>query len=346
MFFPTTPDLSEYAQGSPPLAGLKTTPRPPNVASDAGSDTQSIRSSRSMMSLAPNTIRHPDLLGPGLQGSLIESVSASFENGQPVKTIIAGEIALAYHEGDDADAPESLNLRLDNFAVLEKVAPNPGFVTALPNTAGEYSLSPASIRRTSVAFKYQVHLEEAALKMYCPILVTAVWKVEPHQCSLIIHWTHNPEYKRLSNAGMPHVVRNLSFVTGVEGAPATSCQSKPNGTFSRERGKIVWKLGDSTADPAQETKGKLIARFATDGLGRPSPVEARWEISGDDANTVGSGLTLSLQGEPVKGKEPEEADPFADTSGEAAVSESTEGVPTWTPVTAVKKVVSGKYTAT
>ena len=297
------------------------------------------------MSLATTTVRHPDLAGPGLQVSLIEIVNASFENGLPVKTLISGEIALAHHEDDDSDSPSSLNIRLDNFAVLEKVAPNPAFVSAVVDRAGEYTVSPASIRKTSVAFKYQVHLEESMMSIYCPIIVTALWKLEPHQCSVIVNWKHNPDFKRLSDAATPYLLRNLVFVTGVEGAHATSCQSKPNGTFSRDRGKIAWKLGDTTMDPSQNTGGKLLGRFATDSLGRPGAVDVRWEISGEQADGVGSGLTISTQADPTKVPEPEEADPFADASADVASPDPNELLHEWVPVAASKKVVSGKYSA-
>lgn len=61
------------------------------------SDTQSIRSATSLGSLLHG--RHPDLTAPGLNCSIVETVSATFEEGVLKYVGINGEIAFA-HNGD------------------------------------------------------------------------------------------------------------------------------------------------------------------------------------------------------------------------------------------------------
>ncbi|KAI5797694.1 Muniscin C-terminal mu homology domain-containing protein [Geopyxis carbonaria] len=347
MFIANPPEITEHLTGSPPLTPRKSTTRPSNVNSETGSDTQSIKSSRSVTSLSTSPIKHPDLTKQGLSTSLVELVSMSYEAGQPVKSHVTGEIALAYNQEDNFEPPSSITIRMDNFSVLEKVAPNPAFISAVPDSAGEYTITPQNIRKTSVAFKYQVHVDEANLTSYSPIIIIPVWRLETHQSSVIVTWKPNPEYRQPNQSNISFTLRNIVFITGIEGVYTTSCQSKPVGTFSRERGRLAWKLDDLHINTAQcdNQGGKLLARFATEGLARPMPVEIRWEITGDEADNVGSGLTLSALLDGPKIIE-EETDPFADTSGEEkclSVPEPT--TPSWSNIVAVKKISSGKYTA-
>ncbi|KAG0643859.1 hypothetical protein HOY80DRAFT_879540 [Tuber brumale] len=356
MFVPNpTPEPVEGLPSSPPLTPIKFTPKSSAVASEAGSDTLSIRSSRSVTSLASSPIRHPELTEIGLSASLIESVSMSFEAGAPTKTLIIGEIAVAYNPSEPVSPDQSFPaelVRMDNFSVLEKVAPNPAFISSVPDRAGEYRMSLANIHKTSVAFKYQVHIDEVNVAVFAPIIATPIWRLEPHQSSVIIHWKPNPSFRRLNGTMGPFTMKNVLFTAGIEGTPATTCQSKPAGTFSRERGRLAWKLGDVLIDPAAGDEGarKLVARFQTEGQARATPVDMRWEISGEDANTAGSGLTLSSFEKPEKPEtaaaaEAEEVDPFADEGGEVKSVAGAHEEGMWKAVNTTRKVMGGKYVA-
>ena len=63
------------------------------------SDTQSVRSGNSLSSLAH--IKHPDMTGPGLNSSIIETVSVLFEGGEIKSASIAGEIAFVNNSSDE-----------------------------------------------------------------------------------------------------------------------------------------------------------------------------------------------------------------------------------------------------
>jgi hypothetical protein len=139
MFFPNPPELTPDLTGSPPLTPLRMTQRSAGAISEESSDTHSIKSARSVTSLAVAAIKHPDLTEPGLSASLVESVSMSFEAGQLTKTLVTGEIALAYNPQESTE-DQALTIRMDNFSVLEKVAPNPAFISAIPDHVGEYSV--------------------------------------------------------------------------------------------------------------------------------------------------------------------------------------------------------------
>lgn len=329
------------------MTPLKVPRAAPALPSEA-SDTQSIRSSRSVTSFTGGAVvRHPELHEPGLSSSLVESVNASFDSEQATRVTVVGEIALAYNPRD-AEAlspPTAQVVRMDNFLVLEKVAPNPTFISTVPEKAGEYTVSLAHLRRATVAFRYQVHLEETSWPDYLPIIVSPRWRMEPHQASVILDYKPNPDYHRRTTAGTPITLRNISFITGIDGVIPTSCQSKPVGTFARDFGRMAWKLGDITLDDASAT-GRLVARFTIDGgagtTAKHALSEVRWEVVGDEAVAAGSPLGLSSleKVEEVK----EEVDPFAD---EETLSKGAEGMgekkEEWKKLPMVRKVASGKY---
>ncbi|KAF1357842.1 hypothetical protein EJ07DRAFT_126753, partial [Lizonia empirigonia] len=301
------------------------------------SDTQSIRSGRSLSSSASATVKHPDLHEPGLNASLVETVSAWFEQGNVTKAMVIGQVALAFNPIDISAGPFATeNIRLENFPVLEKVAPNPAFIEQIPDSPGSYTVDLAKITKTSVAFHYQLHIEDSSVAALAPIILTPMWKAEPKQVSVILNYSLNPQFDL---RGSPSVtIRNLVLVIRLEpGSRATSCQSKPAGTFSRDKGLIYWRLGDVTLSIDQPAQS-IRARFLTESEAKPGNTEARWEISGEQSLSLGSGLGVSLSA-PSDAKQDVEADPFADEDNILAAAPTMQ----WKPVPSVKRITSGTY---
>lgn len=122
------PSLAESHTESP-LGGLTTSPSMPTSLSKSSavaaltseasitgaSDSQSVRSNNSLGSLAHP--KHPDMTAPGLNSSIIETVSAVFEDGAIKSAAISGEIAFVNHptDGDDGKSkwaePNTVNYR-------------------------------------------------------------------------------------------------------------------------------------------------------------------------------------------------------------------------------------------
>ena len=332
---PQTPETNPIAESLLPPASPFTNSRTGNMASEdaKGSDAQSVRSAHSLSSLAHPVIKHPEMHKAGLNASIIETVNATFSGGQVTKSVVMGELALA-HNASEARSESGIDaIRLENFPVLEKVAPNPTFISQVPSKSGEYNVNLAQLGRTSVAFKYQVHLDEASLSAHAPIMLTANWKVEPTQTSVILNYSFNTGFSSAAKRSVS--MQNVAVYVNIEGTKALSCLSKPIGNFSREKSRIYWKLGDLTLDAYQEGPQKLLARFSTEAEARPGEVEARWEISGEHASGLGSGLSLSQS---VGAKE-DGADPFAD-EGTPSLSASM-----YKEVPVVRRLLSGKYNA-
>lgn len=301
------------------------------------SDTQSIRSGRSLSSSASATVKHPDLHEPGLNASLVETVSAWFEQGNVTKAMVIGQVALAFNPVDISAGPFGTeHIRLENFQVLEKVAPNPAFIEQIPDNPGNYTVDLAKIMKTSVAFHYQLHIENNSVTALAPIILTPLWKAEPTQVSAILNYSLNPKFDLRGASSI--TVRNLVLIIRLEpGSKAISCQSKPAGTFSRDKGLIYWRLGDALFSRDQPTQS-IRARFITEGDAKPGNTEARWEISGEQSLSLGSGLGVSLNA-PGEPKQNVEADPFADEDNAPSVAPSVQ----WKPVSSVKRITSGTY---
>ncbi|KAF3928523.1 hypothetical protein ABW21_db0202965 [Orbilia brochopaga] len=335
----TTTNTAPIALSHPlasPFTPLKMV-RQSTLASDAGSDTQSITSGLSATSQGgQSVIKHPSLHEPGLSASLIEHVSASYDAGQTSKVTVIGEIALAYNPAEGAPPHTNESLRFDQYGMMEKISLNQSHITPGTKT-GEYSVSLVNLRGTAVSFRYQLKMDEEAMQTYPPIIVTPAWKLENHQASLILSYKPNPLFiqKNADSLFSSPTLRNLVFVTGIEGVQATSCQSKPAATFFKDRSKIAWRIPELKL--ADEAGGKLIARLFTDGLAKSLPVDVRWEIFGsDDIKTAGSGVGIEV----LKALEVEK-DPFADDSDDNAADSRGE----WKEVNTVRKLVSGKYIA-
>ncbi|KAK6428556.1 Suppressor of Profilin deletion [Oleoguttula sp. CCFEE 5521] len=316
--------FSPFPTASEPLSPFRPQSRTAQLGNEAGGDNQSIRSSRSLTSTgSQGGTKHPELTGSGLNSSVVETVSARFENGQIISSTLIGEIALAHNPIDfTASTPGTETIRVENFTNLEKVAPNPAFIAAWQKD-GEYNVNLANLSRTQVAFKYQLRSETAASE--APLLITPAFRIEATQASIIVSYSLNPSFALHNRPSI--TLSNVILGLTLEGAKASACLSKPVGTFAREKNLIFWNIGDITLTPGA-APSKLLARFTTETEAKSGSVEARWEISGEQAVGLGSQVGVSVKA----GAD----DPFADEEGLREV---------WRGVKGVRKVVAGSYVA-
>jgi hypothetical protein len=332
--------------------------RPASRIGEGDHDAGSIRSGRSLSSSTQSqTNKHPELHEPGLSTSIIETVSAWFEHGKLVRSVTIGEIALA-HNPSSTTAGNNEVIRVGGFSGLEKVAPNPAFLTAAAQQ-GEYALNLSGLNKTTVAFKYQKLTSSLdASSSSSPLVITPAWKIEPTQTSAIITYSLNPAFSLApgqSSVTLQNVTLLLHFEGGA-GGKATSCLSKPVGNFDKSKGVIYWHLGAVTLTAAGSTvAGKLLARFQTPegglvaGTTTAGHVEAKWEIvPAPEAGVSGLGAGGGQVFVEVKGQEAEhavvDADPFADESVVAANGQQGSSS-SWKRVSEVRKLVAGVYHA-
>ncbi|KAH0283583.1 hypothetical protein M436DRAFT_43046 [Aureobasidium namibiae CBS 147.97] len=322
IFTSTSSTFSPF-HGSAQATAASIFARPASRVGESDYDAGSIRSGRSLSSSQSQTNKHPELHEPGLNSSIIETVSAWFEQGQLTRSVTIGEIALAYNPTDFSSPFGHESIRVDGFSNLEKVAPNPAFLTAATEQPGEYSVNLGGISKTAVAFKYQVSSPGATA---APLLLNPAWKIEPTQTSAILSYSLNPAFTL--PAGQSSVtLQNVVLMLYLDPtSKASTCLSKPVGTFDKTKNLIYWQLGNITLS---STPGKLLARFQTpEGEAKAGHIEAKWEVVGAD---LGTGLGVSVK------EEAKEADPFADESLGSAES--------WKRCAEVRRVVTGTYQA-
>lgn len=313
------------------------------------SDTTSVYSAQSLGTL----IHHPEMHEPGLNASIVETVSTWFSEGIVKKSFVVGEIALAYNPTQSGAVMETI--RLDNFPVLEKIAPNPNFVSSAVSEkgkekatseekVGEYSVSVSGLKRPTpvVAFKYQLHMDPVDLSASSPILLTPAWQIQDAQASVIVLYTLNPAFflssartsSSTTSITLKNVVVSVALDPSIDAGKATSAMmAPPNGAaFKRKQGLVVWKMPELVVSDGQQ---KFLVRFATTGpKARPGHVEAKWELQG----TTGSRLGVSvLDG---AGEAKETADPFSDDG----MGPSTPAR-MWNEVHTSRRLTSGRYSA-
>ncbi|KAK3294317.1 muniscin C-terminal mu domain-containing protein [Chaetomium fimeti] len=349
---------------SPSLPTSATVPKlPPSMTFSSetshASDTQSIRSGTSFGGTSSYTgvtrLKHPEMhgpaYGPGLHSSIIETVSASFQDGEPNSVKVTGEIALAYVPDPDSPFADHETIRLNKFPLLESIGPNRVFVT---NTAApdEFSIDLSHLNTTTSAFTYRVHAEsDTALVSQCPIAIHPVWKPQADKLGLLLQYRLNPScaFPR------PLTLSNVVFVATYEGARASGVQTKPSGTHLKDKHIVYWRLGDVTLT---DDWAKIICRVIGEQNAEPVPgkVEVRWEwappahVDADADADAGSGISLARLLPEGKGKgkaaevEVEDEDPFADASSPPASPDPAAGQErAWAEVPVVRRLVGGKY---
>ncbi|KAJ5682545.1 hypothetical protein N7462_005710 [Penicillium macrosclerotiorum] len=341
-----------YAPSSP----VRHVASPSNATEDhAMSDTTSVRSGHTMHGHGPST--HPELHEPGLNASIIETVNAWFAEGSVTKSFVVGELALA-HNATAGVVVDSERIRLDNFPVLEKVAANPHFVQeankeGADEKRGEYNVQLNNISRAlpTVAFKYQIHLDQTNPSAYCPVLFKPVWNLQESQASAIIFYSLNPVF--VSQPATSITLKNVVLTVGLDTAAEDEATKQPRdsvahavnavmypntgATFRRKTSTVTWKIPELEikAAGAGGEEGRFLVRFATSTPGpRKGNVEAKFEL-----HTTETGARLGIS-RAVPDAQQKEIDPFAD---DGSPRNARTASVSWLEVPVARKLVGGKY---
>ncbi|RDA83683.1 hypothetical protein CP532_0039 [Ophiocordyceps camponoti-leonardi (nom. inval.)] len=321
--------------GSPPLTSSSFS-RPTPVAALASetsvagtSDSQSVRSGNSLGSMGH--VRHPDMTGPGLNASVIETVSALFEDGEMKSATITGEIAFV-NNALQAGGKAQETIRIKTVPKLDRLGPNRIFVqNSAADQPQQFVLDVSHLAKTTTAFSYRVCSEDSgssALGSRMPLLLKPSWKPHGEKLGFLLQYQLNPQLTG------PLTLHNVVFVVTYEGNAATA-QTKPSGTHLRDKHLVYCRLGDVTLTSGSMHKVVCLIVGADGVAPTPGHIEARWECAGTDA--LGSGMSISrLDEDGEKAGTATEDDPFADHSLTAAGHN-------WVDVPLHRRLVSGKY---
>lgn len=248
----------------------------------------------------------------GLRGSITETVNAMFNGRDLAKILVVGELSLSLKDISPSQASSPLHLRIEAFEQLEKAAPNPQFLKPVEGAHGEYWLDTPALLALSagqangasaVVLKYQLHVSESSKESYLPLQVHSQWRCEPHQTSLLLTYTptsnskiSEPTLSTLNSTDQPSepTLTDLSFLTGIEpnSVKVSNVMSKPTGTWSAEKRKIMWRLNENVSLTNPVTQ-KVLARFQVESASVAQPTQIRWKVQGRtvsriDVNLVGS----------------------------------------------------------
>ncbi|RWA10886.1 hypothetical protein EKO27_g4221 [Xylaria grammica] len=325
---PPIPSIFSRATGVSTLA---------SEASVAGtSDTQSIRSANSLSSVGP--AKHPEMHQPGLNSSVIETVSATFDGGAVKSVKVSGEIALSFNPGDDQNPPSHLSVRINNSSLLESIGPNRIFVSNSPDHTDQFTLDTSHLRNTHIGFSYKLKADvDAPPSEHAPVLLQPTWKPQGDKLGLLLQYKPNPSFNFAAN-NPPVQLHNLVIFASYEGK-ASGAQTKPSGTHLKDKHLVYWRLGDVTLTPDADWQ-KIVCRIVGEQGAEPKPgnIEARWEFSPPADTEAAQVISLSrFDDGKSKDAEPADDDPFADAASAA------EGK--WVDVPAVRRLLSGRYEA-
>ncbi|KAJ4115147.1 Suppressor of Profilin deletion [Fusarium oxysporum] len=324
---PTSPSFAQSLSKGSAVAALA------SEASIAGtSDTQSVRSGNSLGGL--NHPQHAHMTAPGLNTSIIESVSAIFEDGVVKSTTITGEVAFVNNPSDSGDAKSYETIRINNFSALERIGPNRIFVqNSSPDHNDQFNLDVSHLTKSATAFSYRVFSEDSetpTLGEHAPLSLKPAWKPQGDKLGLLLQYQLNPSSKLTA----PVTLHNVVIVATYEGK-SSGAQTKPVGTHLKDKHLVYWRIGDLTLTTEPH---KIVCRIigAEGAEPKPGHIEARWELTATGDQVIGSGISISRLDEGKgKGKDVSEDDPFADDTA------STEHK--WVDVPISRKLVSGKY---
>lgn len=352
---PATTSAGTSSDIATPLKRSLGTGTIPEDAMQSPSDNQSVHSSHSMAALP----HHIEMHSPGLNASLVETVNTWFSDAGVTRSFVVGEIALAYNKSSSSSDHELV--RLQNFHQLEKCAQNPQFVKEATgdHQPGTYNIALSSISRPipTIAFKYQLHLEESNLSLASPLLVTQAWQIVEGTASVILLYSLNPAFGAIANTGSTSppptelVLKNVSITVNLDVKPSSSepspravqAQMMPvqNAQFKKRSSAVVWKFPELTLKATQE---RLLVRFMVEnnGIAKRGGVDAKFEVHNMLGSALGVERLASVGPEDVTTPMTPTADPFAD-EGER---KSAEGGQRWLDVQCRKVLVSGKYSAT
>ncbi|KAI6245026.1 Cytoskeletal protein syp1 [Erysiphe necator] len=358
---PSSPTTTTTASGKAPALSKN-----PSIEKFAlvPSDNASIHSEKSWKIQAP--ARHPEMRISGLNCSIIETVSCSFDGETPVLCTINGEIAFTHNLATDTNTGLSTTrghdtIKLHNISTLDILLPNKLLVQPISSEYKDQFLINLSLipSKFLTGFTYRIPSSDIS-KSPLPILIKSLWKYQANKLGLVLEYSLNPAFSTT-----PISFINLILIAHYANTPASSCQTKPSGTHLKDKNLVYWRLGDITLDG---TKHKAVARFSGTESVIPEPghVEAKWELNASVEasllstykNLGGDGVRImrllkssdtAIEESTEEKEQMNEGDPFADklvevdtTQPKASKINRVENQ-NWQDIPTSMKLVSGKY---
>lgn len=224
---------------------------------------------------------------PRITANISETVHVLTRSGEVTKSVVTGEVSLTYQ--GPAQAPSKpLCIKLINIDHIERLAPNPAYVTSVEGHPGVFKLDVGMFSKAAgnpvVSLKYQIKMDGPSAASVAPLVVRPVWKLEDSKSMLLVKYHGSAQGLSIGEGNI--TLENVSFLASVDGG-VTSAQSMPACVWSMERQKILWNLNNLTvsANEEQEEK-KLMAKFDTQSKGTPQAIAVKFTSPGISVSKV------------------------------------------------------------
>ncbi|WFD21676.1 Suppressor of Profilin deletion [Malassezia equina] len=199
---------------------------------------------------------------------ICERVNALWKGHELTKVMVVGEVRIAL---DSSCAPCGMApLQLGGTQSLAQVRTRPG-VCAMTSEPGMYELDLGALARagdSATVLEYEVHVPSDLRAQYVPMLLDALWRCEPQQSSVLCTHRTNPSF-----ASSVHM-EGVSFHVRIpRETPVTGhVLSEPTADWDPDTQELVWHT------QADDTSGRLAARFPLATQGAPQPITACWTV--------------------------------------------------------------------
>lgn len=261
---------------APPVPSIPTPVRAGSILSTSSSQQQ--------MSGVTSSFASAKTGASGFRAAILETVNVLFRNGQRERVLVTGSVALSLNI--PVDGP--LKIRIANYERFDKSAPNKAFLHAT-STPGEFTVDAQALQNSNTpvttVLKYQVKTDNLNARAFVPVEVYAQWKLEPNQTSFLMTYHGNPEcqfasadpspFGEVSSEAVPRL-QDVAFSVPVIGEDVSNVQSKPAGTYSLEKHRILWKMDD--LDMSTSRAAKILARWQVGSTAQPQPVSVQWRL--------------------------------------------------------------------
>jgi hypothetical protein len=297
------------AGGMSPFSGVAAAPfpSPSRMNSFGGDRTNSILSTTSNSTVSNRIDPFESSTTPGLRASIVETVNVLIKGGEVSRVMITGEISLSHRPEEGTAAPR---IRIANFEQFEKTAPNAAYLTPIPSSPGEYTVTPSLSFHTALVLKYQLRVPTGSEHEFVPLDVRATWKCEATQTRVMVLYTPTSGGRLEGGGGEASPFGEESTtLEGVEfhiplSVIATSFQAKPTASYIPERNRLSFVVEPIVLEKGAEGK-KLLASVETLSAAVPQPIAIRWRVKGKSVSKVGvevEGTKVETVRETVAGK--------------------------------------------
>lgn len=277
------------AGGMPPFSGVAATafPSPSGMNSFGGDRTNSMLSTTSNSTVSHRIDPFESSTTPGLRASIVETVNVLIKGGEVSRVMITGEISLSHRAEEGAAVPR---IRIANFDQFEKTAPNSAYLTPVPSSPGEYTVTTSLSSNTALVLKYQLRVPTGSEHEFVPLDVRATWKCEATQTRVMVLYTPTSG-GRLDGGGESSPFGDESTtLDGVEfhiplSVIATSFQAKPTASYIPERNRLSFVVDPIVLEKGAQGK-KLLASVETLSAAVPQPIAIKWRVKGKSVSQV------------------------------------------------------------